>query len=170
MNNKTTYTYELLLKMNLFHTAKWRRNSLIYALLTGLLSIGLTIADFLLENFHTLYAGMFFLALSLVVIFALIKNRKSKLSEAVKKQIQENPNITTEYQFGEDYITVNQTSAKIECNTRIDYSYILEAKKMDDTSFYFVTRNNLFYVVEDQQGTHKYFSFLLEKIKEFAGK
>ena len=170
MNNKTTYTHELLLKMNLIHTAKWRRNSSIYALLTGLLSIGLTIADFLLENFHTLYAGIFFLALSLVVIFALIKNRKSKLSEAVKKQIQENPNKTIEYQFGEDYITVNQTSAKIECNTRIDYSYILEAKKMDDTSFYFVTRNNLFYVVEDQQGTHKYFSFLLEKIKEFAGK
>ena len=156
--------------MNLIHTAKWRRNSSIYVLLTGLLSIGLTIADFLLENFHTLYAGVFFLALSLVVVFVLIKNRKSKLSEAVKKQIQENPNITTEYQFGEDYITVNQTSAKIECNTRIDYSYILEAKKMDDTSFYFVTRNNLFYVVEDQQGTHKYFSFLLKKIKEFAGK
>ena len=127
MNNKTTYTYELLLKMNLFHTAKWRRNSSIYALLTGLLSIGLTIADFLLENFHTLYAGMFFLALSLVVIFALIKNRKSKLSEAVKKQIQENPNKTIEYQFGEDYITVNQTSAKVESNTRIDYSYIIEA-------------------------------------------
>ena len=170
MNNKTTYTHELLLKMNLIHTAKMRRNVLVYALLTGTLSVALIIADLLLENAHTCYAGMFFLSLALVSFFAVLKNRKVKISEAVNKQIQENPNKTMEYQFGEDYITVNQTSAKIEFNTRIDYSYILEAKKMDDTSFYFVTRNNLFYVVEDQQDTHKYFSFLLEKIKEFAGK
>ena len=170
MNNKTTCTYELLLKMNLFHTAKWRRDSSIFALLTGLLSIGLIIADFLLENFHTIYAGMFFLALSLVVIFALIKNRKSKISEAVKKQIQETPNETIEYQFEDDYIMVNQTSDNVQSKTRIDYSCVSKVEKMDDTSFYFVTRKNLFYVVEDQQGTHEYFSFLHKKIKEFAGK
>jgi len=170
MKNKTTYTHELLLKMNLFHTAKRRRNSLIYALLTVLLSIGLIVADFLFENLHTLYAGLFFLLLSLVVIISLIKNRKAKLSEAIKKQMEENPDKTIEYQFGEDYITINQTSAKVESNTRIEYSYIKEAIKMDDTSFYFVTRNNFFYVVEDQQGTHEYFSFLFEKIKELAGK
>ena len=170
MNNQTTYTHDLLLKMNLIHTAKMRRNVLVYTLLTGTLSAMLIIADLLLENAHTLYAGMFFLPLALVSFFAVLKNRKVKISEAVNKQIQENPNKTMEYQFGEDYITVNQTSVKVQSNTCIEYSYIIEAKKMDDTSFYFVTRNNLFYVVEDQQGADEYFSFLLEKLKEFAGK
>ncbi len=166
MNNKTTYTYELLLKMNLFHTAKWRRNSSIYALLTGLLSIGLIIADFLLENFHTLYAGMFFLALSLVVILALIKNRKSKLSEAVKKQIQENPNKTIEYQFEDDHIMVNQTSDNVQSNTRIEYSYISKVVKMDETSFYFVTKNPLFYVLYDEKGIAELFTYVNSKIKQ----
>ena len=91
MNNKTTYTHDLLLKMNLIHTAKMRRNALVYALLTGTLSVALIIADLLLENAHTCYVGMFFLSLALASFFAVLKNRKVKISEAVNKQIQENP-------------------------------------------------------------------------------
>lgn len=166
MNNKTTYTYELLLKMNLFHTSKWRRNGSIYVLLTGLFGIGLIIADILLENFHTLYGGIFFLTLSLVVIFALIKNRKSKLSEAVKKQIRENPNKTMEYQFEDDYIIVNQTSDNVQSNTRIEYSYISQVVKMDETSFYFVTKNPLFYVLYDEKGIAELFTYINSKIKQ----
>lgn len=165
MNNKTTYTHDLLLKMNLLHTLKMRRTVLIYALLTGTLSAVLIIADLLLENFHTLYAGMFFLALSLLSFFAVIKNRKSKISEAVKKQIQENPNKTIEYQFEDDYIMVNQTSDNVQSNTRIEYSYISKAVKMDETSFYFVTKNPLFYVLYDEKGIAELFTYVNSKIK-----
>ncbi len=167
MKNKTTYTYELLLKMNLFHTARGRRNCLIYFFVMSTLSIGLIIADLLIENFHTLYVGMFFLALSLVMIFAVIGNRKEKIAETIKKQIQDNPNKVIEYYFDEDYITITQTSTYVQSEVRTAYSYIAKIAKIDETSFYFVTKNNLFYVLEDEQNIDQFLSYLCDKVKEY---
>lgn len=166
MKNTTIYTYELLLKINLCNTAKFRRKGTVYALLTGMLAVGLIVSDLLIENFHTGYAGMLFLTCSLVTVVALIKNRRSKIAAAVQKQVQENPNKTVEYQFDENTVTAKQTSDKIQSETRIEYSYIATVIKTDERSFYFVTKNNLMYALYDENGIGELFSYLSSKTKQ----
>ena len=87
------------------------------------------------------------------------------MQQAVKKSIEENQNKITEYQFEEDFITVNQTSEFVQSNSKIAYSYISKVEKMDDNSFYFATKGNLFYVLYDEQGIEKHFLFMCEKTK-----
>ncbi len=172
MKNKTFYSYELLTKMNIKHTKKVRRNTLIYSLVTLVASVGLIIGCVLKDclDSMTMYVGVFFLAMSFISFCAFSANRKKKLQQAIKKSVDENPNKIMEYQFEENFITINQTSDKVQSNTRIEYSYINRVERIDDTSFYFVTKNNVFYVVEDEQNIDESILYLSEKLKEFAGK
>ncbi len=166
MKNKTIYTCELLLKMNIKHTKKARRNALIYSLVTLVASVGLIIGCVFEDclNSVTMYVGGFFLSLSFVSFCAFFANRKKKLQQAVKKSVDENPNKIIEYQFEEDYIVVNQKSDKVLSDSRIMYSYINNVVKMDDTSFYFVTKNPIFYVIYDEKGIAELFSYMQSKI------
>ena len=170
MKNKTVYSYELLLKVNIAYTRKARRNALIYFLITFVAGVGL-ILGCIFENCltsMTMYVGVFFLALSYTSFRAFLFSRKSKIQKSVKLNIDENPNKILEYQFEDDYITIIQTSKYVQSETRIAYSYITTTVKNDNNSFYFVTKNNLFYVLEDEHSIDECFSYLCNKIKEFS--
>ena len=172
MKNQTLYTYELLMKMNVAYIKKTLRNSRILSLIIFVGSVGLIVGCILDDALAsmTMYTGVFFLSLALTFMAIFMKNRKSKISEAVKKQLQENPNKTVEFQFEEDYLIINVMSDKVQSNTRIEYSYISQVEKIDDTSFYFFTKGNLIYVLEDEQGIDECFTYFCNKTKEFAGK
>ena len=103
-------------------------------------------AELISKNAHTLYIGIFFLSLAIVSFVAVLKSRKAKISETINRLIKENPNKIMAYRFGEDRITVNQTSAMVQANIYIEYSYVSNAVKIDGTSFYFTTRNGLHYL------------------------
>ncbi len=164
MKNVTTYTQELLLKMQLVYTAKRRKFYLIYIIITAALGIGLIVMDCLLENYNTMIGGAFFLVCSLAMTIVLMRIRKAKLAESSRKQIQENPNKRMEYQFEEDCIIVNQTSDNVQLNSCVQYSYIRKAVKMDEKSFYFITKNSLVYIVSEENGIEGLFTYMSSKI------
>lgn len=172
MKNRTIISYELSLKMNIAHIRNARRKALTYALLTLTIGVGLIVGCIVgnCMDSMTMYVGVFFLPFSLISFCVFFINRKKKLQQAVKKSIDENPNKIIEYQFEEDCIIVNLSSDKVQSNTRIEYSYINKVEKIDDTSFYFVTKNNIFYVLEEKTNIDEYISYLYGKLKEFAGK
>ena len=165
MENRTTYTYDLIFKTSWHYSAKWRKNCSIYALLTGLLGAILIVGDQLIEEWHTSAGGGFFLICSLIAISSLLKNRKSKVSAAVSKQLNDNPNKIMHYQFQEDCIVINETSDHVRSDTRIDYSYIGNIVKIDDTSFYFATKASFLYVVCDETGIAELFEYVSSKVK-----
>ena len=165
MENKTIYTYDLLLKMNLMSVAKSRQKisrAFIVCIIVSVVTLLLFIFN---KSYILMFLCGFYIAISLFFLVSLSTNRKKKLQQAVKKSIEENQNKITEYQFEEDCITVNQTSEFVQSNYKIAYSYISKVEKMDDNSFYFSTKGNLYYVLYDEQGIEKYFLFMCEKTK-----
>ena len=162
MQNQTIYRYDALLKMNVAHAAKARKKCLLYALLTAALGITFVVVDLLSDSLFTAVAGVIFLTLSAASFSILFYGRKSKLAKAVAKQVQDNPNKVITYTFETDALRIHQTGDNMQSDTRLNYCYIATAQKIDDTLMYFVTKNNLFYLLCDAQGVDNYFSYLCE--------
>ncbi len=164
MKNTTNYTYDLLLKMYLIHTEKARHNALIRSAVMFVAGVGSFFVGFFNESLVSIvYIGVFFLGVSIMVLYS---NRKTKIQQAVRKSIQENPNKINVYQFEDDCVIVNQTSDNIKANFSIEYSYITKVVKMDDFSFYFITKNFMFYVLYDENGIAELFSYVSSKTKQ----
>ena len=168
MKNTTVYTHDLLLKFNLAYVARWKKNTRIYTILTAIAGIILVAADILVEQYHTAYVGAFAFLLCMTGFLSLLKSSKAKLSEKVAKELRDCPNKRIEYSFEEDFLIVNLTSAYIQSGTRICYSYITQVTKIDDHSFYFLTKNNFSYVVCDENGVSELFSYLRDKRSRYA--
>lgn len=164
MKNVTPYTQELLLKMQLVFTAKRRKFCLIFIIIAVAVGVGLIVMDCLLEDYNTMFGGVFFLVCSLAMTIVLMRISKASLAKWSRKQIQDNPNKRMEYQFEEDCIIVNQTSDNVQWNSFVQYSYISKVTKMDEKSFYFITKNSLVYIVSDENGIDEFLTYMNSKI------
>ncbi|MBQ7365091.1 MAG: hypothetical protein IJW46_05795 [Clostridia bacterium] len=164
MTNRTAYTYDLLLKTNLFLVEKEKRKGLITCFLMGVIGITFILMDSLSEDYYWLCAGGGFFAASLLRLLFILRLRKSKVSETVKKFIQENPGKTVDYQFEENAVIIRERSPQYQSDTCLSYSFIHKVQKIDDTTFYFISSNNRLYAVEDDRNMEAILVFLAEKV------
>lgn len=156
MNNKTPYTYDLLLRVQLFQTAKLRRNTFVLVLIELFVGIALILGDVFSENAHTDTAGACFLLLAFVMFLVYRQYSKARLGKMLRKLTDENPDKVTEYQFEEEYMVINVESANVRSSTQVKYSYISQATMIDHSTCYFITKNNMFYILYDETGIEKY--------------
>lgn len=164
MENKTVYTYDLLLKFQLAYSANARRRVLIpFVLLIA--SVASLVVDSLDKSFSSMLiwanGGCFLAAASAFII--LFKSRKSKMGQLIEKEPRETPDKVMEYKFEEDHITVICTSKYVNSETAIKYDYVSSVTKIDDNSFYFTIKNNMNYILYDENGISELFSHLLYK-------
>ena len=75
MKNVTPYTQELLLKMQLVFTAKRRKFCLIFIIIAVAVGVGLIVMDCLLEDYNTMFGGVFFLVCSFIYCFLFENDR-----------------------------------------------------------------------------------------------
>ena len=156
MNNKTPYTYDLLLRVQLFQTAKLRRNTFVLVLIELFVGIALILGDVFSENAHTDTAGACFLLLAFVMFLVNRQYGKARLGKMLRKLTDENPDKVTEYHFEEEYMVINVESANFRSTTQMKYSYISQATMVDHCTCYFITKNNMFYILYDETGIEKY--------------
>ena len=165
MTNTTAYTHELLLKMKMHYLKKSRRMTCFMFIFAGGLSIYNVVTDLVFEHVHSIPAAMFFLAYALLFGLVAIQNRKSALSKAVSKEMAGNPDTVIEFQFEQDFVKTKQTSKYTTGSACYSYDFFAKAEKMDDNSFYLLTKQNQFYVLYDPNGIGELYDFICEKIK-----
>lgn len=165
MINRTVYTYELLLKLNMVRSAKTRRIIWGYFWVTLALGVGLVVGCVIADALAslTMYVGVFMLTVALLMFCLALANRRAKIELAVKKDLADSPNRILAYVLNQDCISVDMLSDNVQMSVRMAYSYVSAVKRMDQTSLYFVTKNNHFYVMCDEEGIDALFSFLCEK-------
>lgn len=166
MTNTTVYTHELLLKMKMHCLKKNRRIAWFLFFLIGGISICYIIADLVFEHVHSIPAAMFFLAFALLFGLIAIQNRKSGLSKAVSKEMAGNPDTVIEFQFDQDCLRTKQTSKYTTGGACHSYEFFAKAEKMDDNSFYLLTKQNQFYVLYDPNGIGELYDFVCGKINK----
>ncbi len=166
MTNTTAYTHDLILKMRRNYTKKSRRMAWFMFIFAGGLSIYSIVYDLVSEHAHTIPAGMFFLAFALLFFLVAIQNRKSGLSKAVSKEMAGNPDTVIEYQFDQDCLRTKQTSKYTTGSACHSYEFFAKAEKMDDNSFYLLTKQNQFYVLYDPNGIGELYDFVCGKINK----
>ncbi len=166
MTNTTVYTHELLLKMKMHRLKKSRRIAWLLFFLIGGISIYYIIADLVSEHVHSIPAAMFLLAYALLLGLVAIQNRKSKLSKAVSKEMAGNPDTVIEFQFDQDCLRTKQTSKYTTGSACHSYEFFAKAEKMDDNSFYLITKQNQFYVLYDPNGIGELYDLVCGKINK----
>lgn len=145
---------------------KSRRIAWLLFFLIGGISIYNIIADLVFEHVHAIPAAMFFLAYALLFGLVAIQNRKSKLSKAVSKEMAGNPDTVIEYQFDQDCLRTKQTSKYTTGGACHSYEFFAKAEKMDDNSFYLITKQNQFYVLYDPNSIGELYDFVCSKINK----
>lgn len=165
MTNTTVYTHELLLKMKMHYQRISRKTVWFMFIFTGGLSIYNVVTDLVFEHVHSIPAAMFFLPIALLFGLVAIQNRKSALSKAVSKEMAGNPDTVIEFQFEQDFVKTKQTSKYTTGSACYSYDFFAKAEKMDDNSFYLLTKQNQFYVLYDPNGIGELYDFICEKIK-----
>ena len=166
MTNTTVYTHELLLKMKMHYLKKSRRMTCFMFIFAGGLSIYNVVTDLVFEHVHTIPAAMFFLPIALIFGFVAIQDRKSALSKAVSKEMAGNPDTVIEFQFEQDFVKTKQTSKYTTGGACHSYEFFAKAEKMDDNSFYLLTKQNQFYVLYDPNGIGELYDFVCGKINK----
>ena len=166
MTNTTVYTHDLILKMRRNYTKKSRRMAWFMFIFAGGLSIYGIVYDLVSEHAHTIPAGMFFLAFALLFFLVAIQNRKSGLSKAVSKEMAGNPDTVIEYQFDQDCLRTKQTSKYSTGSACYSYEIFAKAEKMDENSFYLLTKQNQYYVLYDPNGIGELYEFVCGKINK----
>ncbi len=166
MTNTTVYTHDLLLKMRMHYLTKTRKTAWILFFLTGGFSVYCIVADLLSEYAHTLPAGTFFLALTIIWISILMQGRKAKLSKAVRIEMSGNPDTVIEFEFEQDCFKTRQTSKYTNGSACHSYDVFAKAVKMDENSCYLLTKQNQFYVLYDENGISELYDFVCAKIKQ----
>lgn len=166
MTNTTVYTHDLILKMRRNYTKKSRRMAWFMFIFAGGLSIYGIVYDLVSEHAHTIPAGMFFFALMLIWLMVLIQGGKRSLSKAVSKEMAGNPDTVIEYQFDQDCLRTKQTSKYTTGSACHSYEFFAKAEKMDDNSFYLLTKQNHFYVLYDPNGIGELYDFVCGKINK----
>ncbi|MBE6576821.1 MAG: hypothetical protein E7653_01620 [Ruminococcaceae bacterium] len=167
MNNKTTYSFELLLKLNLFISKNKKRRLALTAILEILLGIVFLAATYITQDIVDpvlVFFGIAFLATAFICITALVKSRKNAVSAQVSKQLQENSAISIEYEFDDEHISVDFHSEQVQTNSKIKYSYVSSVEKIDNKTCYFLAKNGTYYLIYDEQGIDGYFSHIAERI------
>ncbi|MBQ8350652.1 MAG: hypothetical protein IJY20_01230 [Clostridia bacterium] len=139
MNNRTIYTHDLLLKMNWRHSARARRNAILYAFLTLIPALVMFIVDFAGKNVPFSFA-VFLLTCSLIAFWALFRSRKAKIAQALEKQMRSNPGKIVSYRFEENHVLIDVTSMLAQSSYSFAYAYISDIIKIDEQSFYFYTK------------------------------
>ena len=143
--------YPAAVVMILFALLSIKFNNIFYSLLSAIIVFFI--------------AGMFFLAFALLFFLIAIQNRKSGLSKAVSKEMDGNPDTVIEYQFDQDCLRTKQTSKYTTGGACHSYEFFAKAEKMDDNSFYLLTKQNQFYVLYDPNGIGELYDFVCSKIK-----
>ena len=166
MTNTTAYTHELLLKMKMHYLKKSRRMAWFMFIFIGGVSLYAFISDLVFEHAHMIPAAMFFLPIALLFGLTAIQNRKSGLSKAVSKEMAGNPDTVIEYQFDQDCLRTKQTSKYTTGSACHSYEFFAKAEKMDDNSFYLLTKQNQFYVLHDPNGIGELYDFVCGKINK----
>ncbi|MBE6697570.1 MAG: hypothetical protein E7581_03515 [Ruminococcaceae bacterium] len=166
MTNTTAYTHDLILKMKRNYSKKSRRMAWFMFIFTGGLSLYGIIYDLVFEHAHTMSVGMFFFALMLFWLMILIRGGKRSLSKAVSKEMEGNPDTVIEFQFDQDCLRTKQTSKYSTGGACHSYEFFAKAEKMDDNSFYLLTKQNQFYVLHDPNGIGELYDFVCGKINK----
>ncbi len=166
MTNTTVYTHDLILKMKRNFTKKSRRMAWFMFIFTGGLSIYGIVYDLVFEHAHTMPVGMFFFALMLFWLMILIQSGKRRLSKAVSKEMDGNPDTVIEFQFDQDCLRTKQTSKYTTGGACHSYEFFAKAVKMDNNSFYLLTKQNQFYVLYDPNGIGELYDFVCGKINK----
>ncbi len=167
MNNKTEYTFDLLLKLNLCITKNKKRRNVIPAILASLFGIVFLAVTFITEDIVDpvlIFFGLVFLATAFLYIVILIKTRKSVVSENVSKQLHDNPSMSIEYRFDDEHINAEIRSEQVETDSKIKYSYVSAVEKIDNKTCYFLTKNGSYYLIYDEQSVDSYYSYIKERI------
>lgn len=167
MNNKTDYTFDLLLKLELFATKRKKQKFFIEAIVSLLAAVLFLAATYFTnDSWDPLFivCGLMSFSIALISTFTLIKSRKNVIAQGIGKLIHDNPRKRIEYQFGEEYIQADVYSDQEQSSSKIKYSYVSEVKKIDDQTCFFITKGFKYYIIHDEYGIDGYFSYISEKI------
>ena len=110
-------------------------------------SLGMLIGSILLMigviiNTKLQVMGFNFVAILLILISIMLVSANSKRSYRVRlKNIHGNvANIKFEYEFYDDYLTINRTGGDYESYAKLKYSAVVKADLVDDTLGYAMTK------------------------------
>jgi hypothetical protein len=110
LNCEIIYTDDLFFKVNKHIVNKKRKGILFYFLLVTMLTVCLLLLDvFGPDNIHTLYAGFYFMAYSVLSLVALYQTPYSVIKRKIIKKRKSLP-IKSIYSFNEDSIIVESES------------------------------------------------------------
>lgn len=152
MQNKTVYTYELLLKLNLTVTATVRKGFVIVALLAAVFAAW-NLTDGIREKSRVdAYIGTACAALSLMMLVYSVIWSKGNLKKMLRKAAALDPDPTVIFDFGEECIRSERVSRDAHLFSETSYSAIESIGLMDDTSCYVKLKTGSYRILQEEEG------------------
>lgn len=163
MKNKTVYTYDLLLKLNITLTAGPRKLLLVVGLLSAAFSAW-NLADAIGERslkdacFATLGVSLCLLLL----VYGLVWS-KWHIGKLVRKAADLEPDPTVFFDFDEDLIRGERVSKEAHLFSETSYAAIESIGLLDDKSCYVKLKTDSYFILREEEGILPLCHFLVGK-------
>ena len=163
MQNKTVYTYDLLLKLNLTLTAGPRKLFLVIGLLSAAFSAW-NLADAIKERSLTdaCFAVLGVSLCLLLLVYGIIWS-KWHIEKMVRKAVALDPDPTVSFDFGETLIYTERVSRDAHLFSETAYTVIESIGLLDGKSCYVKLKTNSYLILREEEGILPLCRFLVDK-------
>lgn len=163
MQNKTVYTYDLLLKLNLIITVKVRKGLMIISFLSAVFA-ALNLADGIREkNRLDACLGTMCVALCLMCLVYSVIWSKGNVKKMLRKAAALDPDPTVIFDFEEECVRSERISLNAHLFSETAYCTIESIGLMDDTSCYVKLKTGSYLILQEKQGILPLCCFLVGK-------
>lgn len=162
MENETFYKLDILVKIESFNLKKQKNTSIVFSILTGLMSLLFITLD-VLGLTETLLVGLMFLILFIQYFAFLIRVSNKSIIERINKVLYDDPNKVVKYKFRDDYFSAIIKSDNTYSTNDVKYSFISKVVKIDDKLFYILRKDNFYYPIYDENGIDELIKYVKSK-------
>ena len=163
MENKTVYTFDLTLKLNVAITASTRKLFWVITVLLGLVTAWNIYDDLSVGSTASYCMTALLLALFILFLAWDVLWSKWRLARFLRKQVTEDADPVLCYSFEEACILVERMDESCRVHDEMKYSIVHTIGKMDEQSCYIKTVFNTYYILHEESGIDPLCQFLVEK-------
>ena len=147
---EVNHNKDLFCRITKHQVSKRRKQTLLFSLFFGILSIVLIIADIVSDNMHTMVAGYFFAIFCGVFIFLHIRSSSNSIAKLIDKNIEKYP-VNSTYTFFEEKFLVETNFQTSHSTTEYEYSSISKVNRIDEKTLYLLLKNNMYCAIESEK-------------------
>ena len=141
---------DLFCRITKYQTSKHRKQTLVFAIFFGVLSVILFVADLVSDNMHTMVVGYFFAIFCGVLVFSRIRLSSNSIAKMIDKNIEKFP-LNSTYTFSERQFSVETNFKTSHSKSEYKYSSILEVARIDENTLYIPLKNKTYCAIESDR-------------------